>query len=153
MALTTWNWTRGDEYQSHFAAARGHPRSLVFKLPTGNCPPAVAFLSGVLRTRLETIPEPLRSDTEKIPGALVHAFEELQCIYSGADLDAAFLLEVAKFTIHGECGFKMHHRAVLAWAPGIFGVLSTCEIPICEEFYADRILFIVELRNGCELGD
>lgn len=109
-----------------------------------------AIVSHRLVTAFEKAPHPFKIGHSFIRDGALQAFEQLLSNFCGADLDQCLLVDKFVVQVKSKEGGSFSVRVVAAWECGTFGIFSTAEIPLAEEFFIDRLLFQTELQHHAE---
>lgn len=148
--LVRWEWSCGSDVRSFLGRARHDTRNLHLALPSDPQSPITAVVSQRILCFVDDPPHPIRIGRLGLQAVALAAFEHLLTVYCGADLDTAVLIEPADLKFRDEGGASVSLGAVLIWDAGVFGAFARAEFPLTDDYWAERMLFLTELRHRAE---
>lgn len=135
------------------ADAKANDQNWCFDLPSDPERPMQAIVSHRLVTAFEKAPHPFKIGRPLVRDGALQAFEKLLSNFCGADLDHCLLVDKLVVQVKSKEVGAFSVRVVAAWERGVFGIFSTAEIQLGEEFFIDRLLFQTELQHHAEALD
>lgn len=132
------------------ATAKSNSQNWHFSLPSDRERPMSAIVSHRLLNAFEKAPVPFQIGRPFVREGALQAFETLLSNFCGADLDHCLLVDKFVVQVKSKEGGSFSVRVVAAWERGVFGIFSTAEIQLGEEFFIDRLLFQTELQHHSE---
>jgi hypothetical protein len=109
-----------------------------------------AIVSYQVLEAFEKAPLPLKIGRPFVREGALKAFDQLLVNFGGADLNHCVLVDRLFVQVKTKDGASFGLSVVATWEPGTFGVFSSGEIRLREDFYIDRLLFQTELQHHAE---